>query len=420
MDSIKSKSFLWGLFKSESKPATPSKASDNGIIMQLAKEFTDRSRASIKNWRDYMQVAENPENPRWYLLQDMYDNMRTDGHLTAVMNIRKAATMSTRFFIKDKTTGEEIPEKTELLKTEWFYQVMEEVLDSIFFKYTLLEYTDPVLYKWTRVPRRNIIPQRNMVVFEVAGDKGINYTDPGFAKNMLFHQSNNEQFGLFNVIMSQLIWKRNAQQTWVDFCERFGIPLITATTTRTDKASLDRAEAGIKKLGQAMQALLPEGTTIDIHDSVTKGDPYKVFSELIKLANDEISKAIVGGTMVTDNGSSKSQSEVHERTLDDKIAESDRRMIEFFVNGKLIPFLNQWGFGFGENEVFAFDRSEQISMVDHWTIVEGVLQNFEADETVIKWVANRFGIPISKAKAIATPPKEGLKKPASSFSANFR
>lgn len=407
-----SKSYLWGLFKSESKNTAPAKGNDNAIVMQLAKEYTDRSRADIKKWRDAITAAENPDNPRWYLLQDLFENMRTDGHLMAVLNVRKSATMSTRFFIKDKKTGKELPEKTKLIETEWFYHIMEQVLDSIFYKYSLLELTNPVAYTWTTIPRRNIIPQRSMVVFEAGGDKGINFTDPAFAKNMLYHQCT-EQFGLLNNIMHQLIWKRNTQQTWVDFSERFGIPFVSATTTRTTKAELDRIEANMRKLGQSMQAVLPEGTTITIHDQATKGDPYNVFKELIKLANDEISKAIIGGTMITDAGSSRSQSEVHERTLDDKITEGDRRMVEFFVNGKLMPLLNLWGFGFSENDVFAFDRSEQITMKDHWGIVQGALINYDIDE---KWISNRFGIPIIGKKA---NPEPVFSQPKA-FTENFR
>jgi phage gp29-like protein len=395
------KSFFFGAFKAETKTPTGQKK-DSVIISQLAKEFTDRSRADIQKWRQSISAAENPETPNWALYQDLLENLMNDGHLMAAIDLRKAATLSSRFLIKDKTTGKEVPEKTDWLKTEWFYNIMDNALDAVFRYYSVIELADPVFYNWVLWPRRNIVPQKTTLLFEANGEKGINYSDPVFAKNVL-EIKHNRMFGILNDIIPQLIWKRNAQQAWADFAERFGIPLVTAETTTRDRKELDRIEAMLKKLGQAAQAVLPEGTKIVIHDSSTKGDPHKIFDEQIKRANYEISKRILGGTMILDDGSSRSQSEVHERTLDGKIAESDRRMIEFFVNGKLIPLLKNWGFAFGDNETFAFDRTEEMSLADHWKIVYEASDFYEIDEN---WVGERFNMKITgkKTKSVVGTP----------------
>lgn len=406
--STHSKSYLFGLFRAETKtPAPTLKGSDSSIIMQLTNEFSDRTRAEIKKWREGMDAADNPDDPRWNVLQDLYANLQTDGHLTAVMNIRKAATLSNRFIIKDANTGKEIPEQTALLKTKWFYQLLEHIVESVYFKYSVLELVDPVTMTWRLIPRRNCSPQKGMVYFEVSGTKGVQYTDPAFSRNVIEIQSLSP-FGLLNNVVPQLIWKRNAQQTWADFSERFGIPLISAETTKTDKPSLDKIEAQMRALGQAAQALLPEGTKITIHDQVQKGDPHKVFSEQISLTNDEVSKAFLGGTMVVDSGSSRSQSEVHERTLNDIIAESDRRMAEFAVNGQLIPLLRTYGFKFTDTSVFEFDRTESLSLSEHWKIVNDAMVYFDLDE---EWVSSTFNLAIKgkKSTAPAAIPPVGTK-----------
>jgi len=411
-----SKSYLWGLYKTEKHPVSlASGQGASGIMVQLVKEFTDKTRSDIKKWRESMDATDDIDDPRWYLQQDLYDNLLTDGHLAAVINIRKAATMSRRSMVKDAKSGTEIPEQTAYFQTEWWYNMMEYLLDSVFRYYTVMELVDPTTNTWQLIPRRNCVPQTGMIYFEVAGNKGVNYTDPAFAKNVIELKSVSSKYGILNNIIPQLIWKRNAQQVWADFAERFGIPLISAETTRTDKLTIDKIQKGMKNLGQAAQAILPEGTKITIHDSVQKGDPHKVFLEQINLANDEISKNILGGTMVIDNGSSRSQSEVHERTLDEKIAESDRRMIEFFVNGKLIPLLRNWGFKFTDTSVFAFDRTESIGISDHWKIVNEALQSYEIDPD---WVSNRFNFPIIGKKKTPTTPEPG--KPKAAFSANFQ
>jgi len=409
---IGNKNYKFGLVKAETK--APLKAKESAIISQLTKEFSDRSRSDIKKWRDAMQAAENPENPRWSLYHDLIENLMTDGHLMAAVQVRKAATLSNRFYIKDRATGKELADKTELLMTEWFYTMVDSLLDSVFKGNTVVELADPVVVKWVLWPRRNIAPQLNRLYFEANGDKFINYTDPAFTKNVLEFRYTS-LFGILNDIIPQLIWKRNAQQTWADFSERFGIPLISASTTKSDKKDIDRIEAMLRALGQSAQALLPEGTTITIHDSATKGDPYKIFQEQIKTSNDEVSKRVLGGTMITDSGSSRSQSEVHERTLNEKIAEGDRRSIEFFVNGKLIPLLRLWGFKFTDNEVFVFDRSEELSLTEHWKIVNEAAANYEIDQ---EWISSRFNIPIKAAKT--KPIVETKPNPKAGFSSNFQ
>lgn len=411
---IGSKTYQFGRVTAESK-TKPGQipAKDSIIISQLAKEAVDRARAEIKKWRDAMTAIDDPENPRWAILQDLLDNLSTDGHLMACIQVRKAATLSSRFYVKDKTTGKEQEEKTDMLMVEWFHTMMDQLLDSVFRKYTVIELSDPTVMGWTMWPRRNLCPQKHRLYFEAFGDKHIVYTDPAFIKNVLELQSSST-FGILNDIVPQLIWKRNAQQTWADFSERFGIPLISATTTKSDKKELDRVQAMLNALGQSATALLPEGTTVTIHDQATKGDPYNIFKEQIKTSNDEISKRILGGTMITDNGSARSQSEVHERTLDRKIAESDRRMIEFFVNGRLIPLLRLWGFSFADNDQFVFDRSEELNLSDHWKIVYDASDIYEMDQD---WVSSRFNLQIVGLKKQADPePAKGKK----GLSANFQ
>lgn len=381
-----------------------------GIIMQIAGEFSDRSRADIQKWRQAIQAADNPENPRWALIQDIYSNLMTDGHLTAVLNLRKAATLANPFFIKDTSTGKEVPELTALLETEWFYHMLEHVLDTVFHGYTVLELVDPATMRWELIPRRNCVPQQQQVLFEAFGDRGLCYADPAYAKNVLEVVSLN-RFGLLNNVVHQLIWKRNAQQTWADFAERFGIPMVTAETDKTGKDDLDKLQKSLMTLGQTAQGILPAGTKITIHDQVQKGDPYKVFQEQIATTNGEVSKAIIGGTMVVDDGSSRSQSEVHERTLDFKIAEADRRMVEFFVNGKLIPLLRLYGLKFPDTCRFSFDRTERISLKEQWDMVQGALNTLDIPTD---WISDTFNMPITGVKASqAVPPASAEKgKPA--------
>ena len=138
-----------------------------------------------------------------------------------------------------------------------------------------------------------------------------------------------------------------------------------------------------------------EGTSLNIQP-FTGGDSFQVYKAQIDALDNEISKAIVGGTMVTDNGSSRSQSEVHERNLDEKLAQADSRLVEFVVNDQLFPILDYWGYGISpKTDYFEFDRGSELTLKEHWDIVNAALQHYEIDQ---EWVSKTFDIPITGVK----------------------
>lgn len=389
-----------------------------GIIAKIVQEVEDRTRKDIQDWRQAQDAAANPENPRWQPLQDLYEYLSTDGHLRSQTGIRKGAVLSHRFYIRDSKTGKEDKDKTKLLQKRWFLFMLSDILDNLFRAYTVLQIPEakripsmsPLEDKYFMVPRRNFIPQSNIVLAEVFGEVGYSITDPAW-NNTIVCVKSMDQFGLMNYIVPDLIWKRNARQGWAIFSERFGIPLVKIETNRTQKKDIDALEIMAKKMGQAARAVMPTGSKMDIIDSATKGDPYKVYLEQINLGNDEISKVILGGTMISDDGSSRSQSEVHERTLDDKVTAMDLMDIEFTVNDQILPILRQGDWPFDDNDEFVFDRSESLSLDDHWKIVKEAMQEgYEMDE---QWVRETFDLKIvGKKEPVKVDPKENFNEPS--------
>lgn len=372
------------------------------MVAKIITEFKDRNRAEIRRWRQALDFANSATNPRLYMLQDLMENLSADGHLISQVELRKAATLSNDFSIINKTTGEQDDVKTELFNSEWFYNFLSICLDSVTRGFTLLELIDPTTMTWVCVPRRNVSPKQNRIYFEVNGDKFIDYST-GFERTLI-HVGKPEELGLLSDLIGLLIWKRNAQQSWAEFGEKFGMPLLSATTNKTAQKDIDQIDKMLEALGEGARAVLPEGTTLDVKP-FAGADAYKVYDFQIERINGEMSKPLTGGTMVSDNGSSRSQSEVHERNLDDKIAWRDKRMIEFVVNGRLMPIMQAWGWGVNpEQDKFIFNQSFDLPMKDHWTIVQGIMQQYEVDET---WLSKTFNVKIigQRKQPIITPEK---------------
>jgi len=379
----------------------------NDIVLQIAQEFQDRSRKNITKWRDSNTAAENPDDPRWYLLQDLIDDLILDAHLASVIDVRKSATLNHRFYVRDKKTKETLEEQTDFLNKQWFYEFLDSALDSVFRKYTIAQFfrvNDKPTFKL--IPRRNICPQMGRMYIEVSGSAFVNYNEvPNVIEIM--HTS---KFGIINDVIPNVIWKRDALQAYAEFSERFGKPLITATTN--NKAEAPRISKSLVELGDSGTGVLPTGTTITVHDLANAGNPEKTYIENAKLQDNQVSKRFIGSTTIVDEGANRSQTQVHIETLDDKIAQSDRRNMIFCVNDQLFPILNNLGFDFDtEKHEFVFDETEDLTLNEQWEITKGAIEaGYELD---IDELVKTFNLPITGKRQVQNPLNTG-------FSANFQ
>jgi phage putative head morphogenesis protein, SPP1 gp7 family len=400
-------------FKDIFKRTTPvaetpkNSAPSSDIVLKIAQEFQDRARKSIDTWRKTIKAAEDPEDPRWYLLQDMIDDLILDAHLSSVIDVRKMGTLNHRFYVTDINSGEQLDEQSKMLNKQWFYDFLDVAMDAIFRKYTLVQFFyNGVEPRFDIIPRRNVCPQMKRVYLEVGGNKFIDYSTETDVVEIL-HSS---KFGLINTVAPNVIWKRNLMQSNAEFSERFGMPLITATTS--NKHDVPRIEAGLKNLGEAGSGVLPTGSDIKVHALANAGNPEKVYLDPAKFHDNQVSKCIIGSTTMVDEGANRSQTQVHQDTLDDKISAADKRMIMFVVNDKLFPLLQSFGLPFDNTKMaFQFDETEDLSLTEQWKITYDAMNKFDLDEKELK---KTFNLPIigkveTQGGASAIPPAGNFK-----------
>ena len=84
-----------------------------------------------------------------------------------------------------------------------------------------------------------MVPKLKMIFPNPNEDKGIRYDDPYF-DHWVLEIGKKDDLGLINNIIPNLIWKRNVAQSWADFCERFDMPMVTATTNATRADEIDK------------------------------------------------------------------------------------------------------------------------------------------------------------------------------------
>lgn len=385
------------LLKSPENKATEKKINkrDQAMINKIVAQFSSRSRIDIDKWREAIKQTENSRMPRRTKHHDMARDLTLDLHLHSQTQVRELRMMCRKFRVVDKNTGKEIPEKTKLLEAPWLYQLMALDAKSVITGTLIVEIDQVIDDKVTEIfeiPGQHLSPETHEFLVKSTDRSGIDYREDEY----VIEFKEKDFLGLINKLAPMVIWKKNALQAWAEFCEKFGIPMRYATTNKRDQASLDRIEKMLKSLGSAASAVFPEGTTIDFNEAESK-DAYNVFDKAVERYNSEMSKGVNGVTMLSDNGSSKSQSEVHERVNND-IIKSDGLRFKSRMNFDILPKLFNLGLSIDpEKEEFEWDDTESLSKEKQWEIVKGVLKYYDVPDN---WITEQFGIPIEGKKEI--------------------
>ncbi|MCT4698466.1 phage portal protein family protein [Tenacibaculum haliotis] len=377
----------------------------NPAIIKIAQGFKDSSRKDIDKWRQALQLMQHPEEPKFQAYYDLIDDLKTDGHLQSQIQMRKMSTSNTDFHVVNRKTKDINEELTFTVQQQWFYEFLDHAIDHILYGTTLIEFSEfqAEKIKCDIIPRRNVVSTQNKIFPDLQKPQYIDYGDEMF-DSWLIQIGKSGDIGILNNIIPNLIWLRNVMQAWAEFCEKFGLPLITATTNTTDTTTINNVHKMLLELGQASVGTFPHGTEIKFQEA-NRTDAYNTYLQFIKTNADMVSKQLVGSTMLSDQGSNRSQTEVHERTLDNKIAQADKRLISFIVNDQLFPLLESQGYKISPEDMFEFKPAKQVlSLKELWKVTDGLLKS--GHEIPLDWLSKSFNIPIDSKKKTLTPNKD--------------
>ncbi|MEM1155126.1 MAG: DUF935 family protein [Pseudomonadota bacterium] len=133
-------------------------------------------------------------------------------------------------------------------------------------------------------------------------------------------------------------FKRNDLKFWLFFLEKFGQPTAKG---KYQSGVHDKSEQA--KLLNALNAILtdagiiiPDGMEIDLLEASRSGTAD--YSAVYATMDAAIAKVILSQTMTTDNGSSRSQAEVHERVSED-VKKGDSDLLNGSFNGSVVRWL---------------------------------------------------------------------------------
>ena len=128
---------------------------------------------------------------------------------------------------------------------------------------------------------------------------------------------------------------------WIAFAEVFGMPLRLGRYGETaSEADILKLISAVSNLGTDAAAAIPDTMRIEFVEAGNRQGGAELFERLAVYLDKQVSKAVLGQTMTADDGSSRSQAEVHDAVRGD-ILRSDARQLENTLNRDLVrPFID--------------------------------------------------------------------------------
>jgi phage gp29-like protein len=155
--------------------------------------------------------------------------------------------------------------------------------------------------------------------------------------------------GLARLACVAAMIKSYSIKDWLAFAEVYGQPLrVGRYPVSATEDDVSRLYSAVSNLGTDFAAVLPESSRIELVSAHVSGGG-EVFARLAEYVDAQISKAVLGQTMTTDNGSSLSQAQVHEQVRQDLLA-ADGAALADVINQQLVrPLIDV---NFGEQSVY--------------------------------------------------------------------
>ncbi|MCO5229599.1 MAG: DUF935 family protein [Chitinophagales bacterium] len=335
------------------------------LIQNLTIRPIHRKTQDIDNWRNAMRAAESTV-PRRTELYDLYEDIMLDGHLSSVVEKRILAVTNADWQFLDNE-GKEVKLMKEWIDTPDFELMVEELLKSKLWGYTMLEidfYPDNTFGVFD-IPRKHIRPELGIVCKEQTTNTGAINIREGWYANTVLEAGKPKDLGKLLSACQYVIYKRGNFGDWAQFTEIFGMPLIDAVWDGYDETQRMKLLEALETMGGGGQLVRPAGTTVEFVQGGTNNPTGDLYNNLIKACDTQISKLILGQTETTESSDSSgyAQASVHADTEND-INISDIKFVRRILNRRFCEILKANGIDIKDGYFHVKNVEERISKND--------------------------------------------------------
>lgn len=324
------------------------------LMVDIIKRQRRLWRTELNHWHSARYARYSVDYPRTYPLEEVYQDVLLDGHLTGITENRTLRTTNKDYIIvideiKDDTLTEYIKDK------QWFEDLIEFAHQSIYHGHSpvwIKEVTKGEIKAVELIDRGLVIPEKHVLLKDYDATTGIDLRD---VEEVVLVAQFYKHSGLLEKATPYAILKRHSWGSWDEFEELFGIPIRIAKIASQSDSVKEEVAQWLEEMGSASYGVFPIGTEVDIKEN-SKADAFQVFYRKIEALDKELSKLVLHQTMTTENGSSKAQGTVHENTLEEVVYADEKKMLAF-LNNQLLPAMRAIGYPIPDNAKIAVEKT---------------------------------------------------------------
>ena len=333
-----------------------------------------RIRADMKALRDSMSEAELAWYPHRVKQQQLYIDTILNGHVLACMNKRQDLTLLREWdFVNE--AGEKNEDLKQLFKKPWFDKFIKYSLQAQFFGYSLISLGDVTNNEFKQlklIKRWNVSPDRLNVTQFIYSISGVSFMEGDPAKWHVWVPTDNDigvsdvGYGLLYPVAIYEILARNLLGNNADAAELYGMPIRVGKTNKTEEDERAEFIQAMLNMGSAGAILLDTMDELELVESKSMGQGYKIFPDLEARLEKKISKIFLGhadaldstpGKLGAQQGDSPAEIAMKEKQL------VDGSNIEDIVNSILIPKMMDIGFIINNQYKFKYSNNSELIQV---------------------------------------------------------
>ena len=383
---------IFGKFSKESSKQEYPNLPNSSLLLKANTQSDFSVVSSLSAYENAVTMAKDYERPnRYYLLKYYNKVLETDGHLYNLYNLRINKILGIPFSLT--FNGKETPKMIQVYKSNWFRKIMRYSMESLFYGNSLIEILNDKNnnIKVNLFNREHCIPEFELYK-ELPYDDAKNaipYNVKPYINNIVDVNANynHRDLGVLLLLARYGIIKQEATRNWGEFIETYGQPIASATTDTTNPNEINKITNFLKTMGRKKYIVKDSQTSVEYIEASTASS-VDFFREFINYINDEMSEIVLSGNMLTSDGSSRSQAEVHERGLL-SLTKSDMRFISTIMNNDVIPLLQNKGILPKGNVQFSFDDIEIMSIDEKLKIDQFLIENYNKAPEYFK---SRYGV----------------------------
>jgi len=353
------------------------------IINQITVNRVNRQILDIGKWRQALQSA---DNDRMTLLYDLYEDILLDGRLWDAIDrrIRAVTGADLTFQFQD---GSESQEMIDLIDNEEFEYLLNEIMQSLFWGISLIQLDFTNSLQTFSVPRKHIRPKtKTVAVMQNDIEGSIPYTD---LQNIIEVRSKRDKFGLILRAAPYVIMMRGGIGDWAQMVELFAMPQRVGKYSIYDQEARKMLEQAFAEQGAAASMVVPKETDIETNSGASNVNS-SIYKDFIAELKEAMLVTVLSNTMTTLDGSSRSQSEVHQ-DVEDELNKHDLRFVQRVLNQQLKPILEARGYKVSGGS-FVFPKALKDLTVDELISLSDIL------EIPAYYFQEKYGIPQANEK----------------------